>query len=79
MAKSKYDRNVDKGAAQQRNAGQESSGGYNKPGTFGDETVGTGQQSSGNPKYQGGGSHKHNRKGSKGSSGRNNPTGGSNG
>ena len=77
MAKSKYDRNVDKGAAQQRNAGQESTaGGYNKSGTTDEETMGTGQQSSGNPKHQGGGSQKRNQGPSGGSPGRNKHGGG---
>ena len=75
MAKSKYDRNIDKGAAQQRNTGQGTPGGYNRPGTTDEEAMGTGQQSSGGSKHQGGGSHKRN---NQGSSGRNKP-GGDNG
>jgi hypothetical protein len=47
MAKSKYDRNVDKGAFQQRNAGQGAQGGYKKPGNLPEEQPGTGQQSGG--------------------------------
>ena len=74
MAKSKYDRNIDKGAAQQRNTGQGTPGGYNRSGAAGEEVEGTGQQSSGGPKHQGGGSHKRNQ----GRSGRNRP-GGDNG
>jgi len=53
MAKSKYDRNVDKGAAQQRNAGQGAHGGHNKPGNTTEEAPGTGQRGGGS-KDQGG-------------------------
>jgi len=53
MAKSKYDRNVDKGAAQQRNAGQGMTEGCNKPGMPAEEPMGTGQQDGG-MKDQGG-------------------------
>jgi len=54
MAKSKYDRNIDKGAAQQRNAGQGMKRGCNKPGMPAEEPMGTGQQGGGGAKNQGG-------------------------
>ncbi|MGE0129845.1 MAG: hypothetical protein AB7U82_17325 [Blastocatellales bacterium] len=75
MAKSKYDRNVDKGAAQQRNPSQGTTGGYNKPVATDEETMGSGQQSSGGSKHQGG-QHKRGQGQSGGSSGRNKHGGG---
>src|SRR5262245_65832229 len=53
MAKSKYDRNVDKGAAQQRNAVQGTQGGHSKPGNISEEQPGTGRHGGGS-KNQGG-------------------------
>lgn len=52
MAKSKYDRNIDKGVAQQRNPGQGGAGG--RSGATEEETMGGGQQSGGGSKRQGG-------------------------
>jgi hypothetical protein len=43
MSKSKYDKNMDKGAAQQRNHSQSPMGGGSKPGTMPDEMMGTTQ------------------------------------
>jgi len=53
MAKSKYDRNVDRGASQQRNAGQGAQGGQNKPKNITEEQPGSGHQGGGS-KNQGG-------------------------
>ena len=55
MAKSKYDRNVDRGANQQRNAGQGAQGGHNRPANLPEEQQGTaGQQGGGSKHHQGG-------------------------
>lgn len=54
MAKSRYDRNVDKGAAQQRNTGQGMAEGCNKSGTKAEDPVETGQPGSGGSKHRGG-------------------------
>jgi hypothetical protein len=40
MSKSKYDKNMDKGAAQQRNAGQGPMGGSEKPGMTPEDMMG---------------------------------------
>jgi hypothetical protein len=74
MAKSKYDRNIDKGAAQQRNVGQGTMGG-NRPGQPVEETTGAGQQGRGGSKNKGG---KNNPRRSHESSWRPKPTGGDN-
>jgi hypothetical protein len=50
MAKSRYDRNVDKGAAQQRNYGQGAGKEDNKPGTAPEEAARSQRH---------GGAHKH--------------------
>lgn len=47
MAKSRYDRNVDKGAAQQRNYGQGARKEDNKPGTSAEESAKTPRHSGG--------------------------------
>jgi len=54
MAKSKYDRNIDRGAAQQRNTGHGIGGGYNKSGATNEEMMEPGQPGSGGAKNQGG-------------------------
>ncbi len=49
MVRSKYDRNIDRGAAQQRNPGQGTPG-KSKPGTPAEEPMGTGRH--GGSKHQ---------------------------
>ncbi|HEU0177881.1 MAG TPA: hypothetical protein VFV58_26760 [Blastocatellia bacterium] len=53
MAKSRYDRNVDKGAAQQRNYGRGARRKDNKPGTAAEEPV-RAPRHGGSPKNPGG-------------------------
>ena len=47
MSKSKYDKNMDKGAAQQRNPSHSPMGGGDKPGTMPDDMMGTNQPGGG--------------------------------
>jgi hypothetical protein len=47
MSKSKHDKNMDRGAAQQRNPSQSPMGGCDKPGTMPEDMMGTNQPGGG--------------------------------